>query len=67
MTWLLLLVLLHPDGSVTQSQPVRMSSEAECQAIGQAWAAAARGRDGWDVVLVRCVETKPPRFAAQQR
>jgi hypothetical protein len=54
VTFFLVLLLLHPDGSVTTSEPVRLPTEAECQREGRAWAAQAVRRDDRDVVIVRC-------------
>jgi hypothetical protein len=61
MSWLLVLLLLHADGSFVESDLPGFRSEDECQAVGRAWAAQAARRNETDVAIFRC---RPPRKSA---
>jgi hypothetical protein len=54
MTWLLVLIILHADGSSTETAGPVFHSERECQRYGIAWEAQANRRSETDVSFFRC-------------
>lgn len=60
MTWVLVLVLIHPASTDTMTVP-GFATEADCQRIGQAWAAKINRReDNGDLPVFRCRRADTP-------
>jgi hypothetical protein len=64
VTWLLVIVLIHTDGTISSNELPGFGSPRECQDIGRAWVAQANHRpDQTDVALYRCVGRRWPPAA----
>lgn len=60
MTWLLVLMLLHADGTVSQPAPVPFDSIQDCLDDKKAWTGQInRRQDQTDVIVIRCKVERP--------
>jgi len=56
MTWLLIILMMHADGSITEARASGFLSANACYGFGKAWAAQMVRREDTLVLDIRCKE-----------